>query len=330
VATGLGLAQNPLVLPFAERGAAEARAAVEAAMARRVDAAWLLPRLETAIADADVDRTELYLDLADSHGVAVPGPLLSAAMALVAPPVRVRLAQCSACALNPADCHGVTQIMSCALPLELTPIGDANALRRQFAEWREGRQVDMLEVNLALLGLSATALVPLSGGSSATVKAGSTVARLAHLSGRLTPRFSRSLREAADVPVAWDRVDDFALGRVDLDAVVDTARLSRLGDMASDFGTLHRNTSAGDALALLHHVHDPSDLARLARLSDTARESTRPAVETLGLARAVRATTRVSDLVIGVLAALAALAVQVAGLAASLALRRIRQGLARR
>lgn len=327
-ATAFALTRNPLVLPFAERGATEARAAVEAAITRRVDAAWLLPRLETAITNADVDRTELYLDLADSHGVAVPQPVMTEATALVAPSAGERAARCVACALDPADCRGVAQLLSCALTMELTPLGDANALRRQAAAWIAGREVDRLETGLALAGLGATALVPFSGGGSGTIKAGTTVARLAHRSGRLTPQFSRYLDEAADIPIAWERVDDLVLGRVDLDAVVDTARLARLGDLASDFGTLRRNTSTADALALMGHVGDPADLAWMARLSEAAGEMTRPAVETLGLARAVRATTRMTDLVIGLFAALAALIVQTAGFLVSLALRGVRRSLA--
>jgi hypothetical protein len=328
-ATAWALASNPLLLPFAERAAAEGRAALEAAVARRVDEDWLLPRLEAALAAEDVDRAEVLLDLAGAHGVSLPEPLAEEATALVSPNPVESARICAACAWDPAGCMGLAQLLTCGLPFELTPLGDVNALRRQAAAWLAGAEVDQLETGLALAGLGATALVPVSGGGSATVKAGATVARVAHRSGRITPAFSRVLADAAAVPVAWHRLDDLALGRVALEEVVDTVRLARLGEIGADLGRLIQNTSTADTLGLLRHVEDPADLARLVRISENAGETTRPAVETLGLARAFRATTRVSDLVLAAAALLAGLAVQLAGLAGTLALRAARRSLPR-
>jgi hypothetical protein len=328
-ATVWALAQNPLVLPFAQRGAAEARAALEAAVAQRVDADWLLPRLERALAAGDADRAETLIGLADRHGVTVPQPLAQDVAALVSPPRGERLAQCGRCAFDPANCRSVRFLASCALPVELTPIGDVNALRRQAAARVAGEEVDTLETGLALAGLGATALIPVSGGTSSTIKAGTGIARLAYRSGRLTPEFSGALAEAAAAPVAWDRAGDLMTGRAVPGDVVDTARIADLGRLGGDLGRLAGNTTLPDTLALLRHVKGPEDLSRLARLSDIAGESTRPAVEALGPARAFRATTRVSDLVLGAAALIAALAVQLAGLATALALGTVRRALPR-
>jgi hypothetical protein len=323
----VGLAANPLVLPFAERGAAEARVAVERAVARRVDAGWLLPRLEAAVAREDIDRAALLLNLADGHGVTIPADLRGTAEALVSPGWTTDLGRCGACALDVADCRSISQIVACALPIELTPVGDLNALRRQGMNWAGSRDVDRIETGLALVGLGATALVVFTGGTSFAIKAGATVTRVARRAGRITPDFSRVLADAADIPIAWNRVGDLALGRAPLSDVADTARLARLGELGRDAGRVFVGTSATDTLALLRHVDSPDDLARLARLSESAGPATRPAVETLGLARAFRATTRITDLVLAGLALLAALLVQVLGLALSLALRTVRRSL---
>ena len=322
-----GLAANPLAVPFANLGTAEARIALERAVARRVDAEWLLPRLEVAVAREDADRAGILLSLAEDHAVPLPDGLRDRAAALVSPGRLASLGHCGACALNVSVCRSVQQIVACALPLELTPVGDLNALRRQGVNWAQEQDVDRVETGLALVGLGATAGLVFTGGTSAAIKAGATAARVARATGRITPQLSQVLDDAADIPVAWGRLDDLALGRAGVSEVTDTARLARLGDLGRDAGRVYLNTSATDTLVLLRHVEGPEDLARLARLSDTAGDATRPAVESLGLARAIRATTRLTDLALAALGLLVALAVQLLGLVASLLLRAARKGL---
>ena len=110
------------------------------------------------------------------------------------------------------------------------------------------QEVDQLEVGLAVVGLGATGLVVVSGGGTVTIKAGASVLRMARQLGTLTPGMMRSLRVASDIPVAWNRLPDFATGRAPLSAVTDTARLSDLGRMAQNVGVIGRNTSTADAL----------------------------------------------------------------------------------
>jgi hypothetical protein len=100
-------------------------------------------------------------------------------------------ADCGTCAIDirPADSLG--QIAACAIPFELTPFGDLNALRRQSTAWLYGsRDVDEIETGLALVGLAATALVVVSGGGSYAVKGGLSALRAARAWAR-SPRASR-------------------------------------------------------------------------------------------------------------------------------------------
>ena len=330
---GAVLVQSPFTAPMVERTTSDARLALERAVARNVTPEWLLPRLEEALAaDApDRDRVSMLTELAGAHAIALPAPLAERAAAFEASQggFLQGSVDCARCAYDILSCPSLALIASCAIPVELTPLGDVNALRRAAMAALAGEEPDRLELGLAVVGLGATGLVVVSGGSTATIKAGATMLRLARRLGTLTPAFTRNLRLASDIPVIWSRLPDFALGRAPLSAVTDTARVSDLGRMAQNVGAIGRNTSTGDALMLLRHVESAEDAARMARLSAAAGPETRRAVEVLGKTRAFRALTRLSNAAIAALALIYAFTLQILLLAGSWAGGRLLRALTR-
>ncbi|HHX89864.1 MAG TPA: hypothetical protein GX700_08875, partial [Paracoccus sp.] len=221
--TGAVLYQSPFTAPLVERGIADAQLALERATARAVTPEWLLPRLEAELTaeKPDGDRVAMLVSLADDHAIPLPAPLPDqiAAFERSQGGALQSAMDCVLCAYDILSCPSLTLIGLCAVPVELTPLGDINALRRAATSALANETVDEFEVGLALVGLGATALVVVSGGSSATVKAGATMLRLARRLDTLTPGFFASLRVAADIPVAWTRLPDYVLGRAPLSAV---------------------------------------------------------------------------------------------------------------
>lgn len=316
--TGAVLMQSPFTSPLVERSASDARLALERAVARSVTPEWLAGEMQEALAAADRDRVAMLVSLADDYALALPAPLHEQIAAFEASQGGMlrSAADCIVCAYDILSCPSLTLIASCGVPVELTPLGDINALRRAAVASLSGEEPDQMEVGLALVGLGATGLVLISGGSTVTVKAGATMLRLARRLGTLTPAFIGSLR-ISDIPFVWARLPDFAVGRLPLSAVTDTARLSDLGRVAQNVGTIGRNTSTADALVLLRHVDSAEDAARMARLSAAAGPNTRRSVEVLGRTRAFRALTRLSNVAIAAMALLYAFMLQILMLAAS-------------
>jgi hypothetical protein len=318
------LSQHPFAAPIAERSAAEIRLSVEGAMAREVTPDWLLPRLDAALAEDDRDRIAMLADLAATHGIPLdPATRGRVDAALADPGLLEGAAGCATCAIDIRSCESLPQIAACAIPFELTPFGDLNALRRQSTAWLYGHEVDEIETSLALAGLAATGAVVVSGGGSYVVKGGVSALRAARRMGALTPGFTRVLGEAADLPVNWGAV----LRAAPLDEITDTAKLGRLTGMAGDLAIVAGRTSPADTLVLLRHVETAEDAARLARTADALGPQTRVAMEVLGPARVFRSLTRVSDLALLTVGLLTALAVQLGGLCVSLALRSARRAL---
>lgn len=266
--------------------------------------------MAAALAAEETDRALWLADLAQAEGVALPAAEAEAV-------ARLRAAggawtkvvrDCADCALDTRACGSVREIAACAIPFELSPLGDLNALRRQGLAALAGEEVDQLETGLALVGLGATAAVVFTGGSSALVKAGASTARMTRRLGHLTPGMTHALEDVADLPVNWGA----ALRGAPIEQITDVARLRRVGGLAEDLGTVARQTSVGDTLVLLRHIDGAEDAARMARLSEVAGVRTLSRVEVLGKARSFRALVRLSDLALGTLAAIYAALVQVA------------------
>lgn len=309
-AGALGLAQQPFVAPLVERSAESAARAVEAAFHRTFTPGWVARELAAALAADQTDRALWLADLAQAEGVALD-PVQGAEVARLRAEADSWLqstADCAYCALDVRSCRSVAAIALCALPVELTPAGDLNALRRQGMAALAGQPVDRLETGLALVGLGATAAVVASGGGSAALKAGATAARMAGRLGTLSPGMTRALAEVADLPVNWGAVARGA----PVEEITDVAKLGRLADMAGDLGRVASRAGPAETLVLLRHIDGPEDAARMARLADAAGARTLDRVEVLGKARAFRALMRVSDLALATLAALYAAALQVA------------------
>jgi hypothetical protein len=281
------LSQNPFAVPVIARSADEIRLALTRAVARAVTPGWLIPRLAAAVEAGAPDDIRLYLDLAAERRIAIPDDLAARAAGVIAASegVLATLGACGGCMADITACESLALISACALPFELSPLGDLNALRRAGVAWFADEQVDELEVALASVGLAATAAVIASGGTSATVKLGATVVRLARRMGALQPGLLRAFRGAV---VAGD---DFVL----------------LGRLAGDVGRVRAATSTAETLTLLRLADTPDDLARLARLAEAAGPDTRKAVAVLGPARALRLVDRVAGIVVMAIAALAAL-----------------------
>lgn len=300
-ALALLLSQNPFAAPYLERGTEALALELRAALAREVTPEWYMAEMDRALLAEDLDAMRMVAATGARHGMAPSPALLGRMQALEMRETGALAAarDCAVCAADITACPRVALMAMCGITVEMTPLGDLNALRRAGQAAIAGEEIDRIEVALAGVGLGATGLVLASGGTSATVKVGATALRLARRMGRLSDRFAGELRRLSDVGFRPDRLDDLALGRVGLDEVADQAKLARVGELASDLGRVAANTSLTDAVLMLEHVDDAADARRLARVSDAAGPDTRAMLDILGKSRAFRALVRLSDLAIG-------------------------------
>lgn len=300
------LSQNPFAQPLIDRSAAEVRQALDRALARQVTPEWLHAEMDAALTARDFDRVTTLALIGADQGLS-PGPDTQARIdtleaEVTGPWATVR--DCGICMADIAACPSIALMASCSIPVELTPLGDLNALRRAGQAMLAGEAVDRIDVGLACVGLAATGAILVSGGTSVSVKAGASALRMARRLGTLTPRFGRELGRLADIGLKPSLIGPMLRREVPAEAVLDTARLSRLTDVAGDVARIADRTSIADTVVLLRQIDTAEDAARMARVAEAAGPETRRVVEVLGKGRVFRALVRVSHLAVAAAAAL--------------------------
>ncbi|MGB0498969.1 MAG: hypothetical protein ACPGID_11570 [Rubricella sp.] len=323
VLSGLVILSSPLIGLTAERTIDGFAARIERALAREVDQAWVDDRLAVLLAAEERDWDDIILieTIAEEQGIAPSAGLVAQRDALFAEdhaPHR-RALDCVSCSYDPANCESLGIMMACNLPLELFVVGDVTALGRNGIAYASGGAVDRLETGLAIVGLGSTAALVVTGGSSATVKAGATALRVAARMGRISRPFRDVLvREARALNIRWGEIDgyvvDITMRRgADIERVVDGAALERLRAIASDVGAISEATGPVETFALLRYVDTTGDLSRMRRVSEAVGPRTQAAYRVLGKQRLSRLAIRASDAAIAMASSFASFILSVIG-----------------
>ncbi|WP_241427662.1 hypothetical protein [Fertoeibacter niger] len=329
--TGAEIARDPLVRPFAERGAAEIIAATDRMLAAEATPQVIAARLTSLLAEDPRNwlAIEAVEGVAAERGIALPPALLAQRAAAwdADSGFWANAGDCATCIWDAATCNLQLALM-CQAPVALTPLGDIAGISRAGVASITGGEVDEIDLALSVVGLSATALVIATGGSSAVVKVGAGLGKLARRMGLLSPALTRvittQLRAGVDLAAlpAVRSADDLA-------AVVRVDALAPLGALATDLGRLRDATGTTEALHLLRYVDDGAEARRLANAAEALGPRVVGRIEVLGKSRFLRATLRWSDALWQMFAGLAGLlgaAVGVLGGAAqSLGLRLLRR-----
>jgi hypothetical protein len=296
VLTATRIASDPLIAPYVEASKDQILAATEAMLAQSDTPAILQERVEARLAERPRNWMALdaLTDLAIERAIDLPPALLD----------QIRTSReddhnyytqamaCAACAYDPATCS-LSQVLICQAPVALTPIGDVAGIARAGVAYASGGEVDQIDLALSVVGLGATAAVLASGGSSYTLKAGASLAKLARRMGRLSPRLIEMALEAARTGVRWADLPGVRSAD-DLSRVLRAEAFVPLTDTLTDLSRLTAATGATTALHLLPLVDDAADARRLARSAEALGPKLVGRAEVLGKARLFRATLRAS------------------------------------
>ena len=210
---------------------------------------------------------------------------------------------CAACGWDARNCS-LEIVLICGLPVYLTPLPDLAGVLREGTHYATGQEVDEVDFALSAIGLTAVALVPLTWGSSALVKAGAGVARLARRMGHLPEGVARVFARAAS-----DGFDWAGIARVrsadELAALARPARLRPALEVLEDGGRMSSALGVPATLHLLAHAEDAGELRRLAHVAEAAPNRSVAAFEVLGKSRLLRVARHLSRAAIRFAAALA-------------------------
>ena len=327
----LELRENPALTPYVERGEAEFRAAVDAAMARAATPQRIHTLIEGYLAETPRDWIALRAveDVAAERGIPVD-PALALRISAAWDEDSSMLAKATACGRCMFDVEScsISETLICNVPISFTPVGDVAGLAQEGLNAARGRPVDTLNLTLSAIGLGATAAIVVTEGSSLAVKAGASGLKLARGMRLLSPGMERWLLRMGD-----EAVDMAALKQVrwptDLPAVFNRAPVAAIGAAATDLWRVAEATDPKTALRLLPHIDDANDARRMARASAALGPRTLGSIEVLGKARMMRLGIRLSDLAQELFAGLAGMVAAAISFAKSLGLRLLRGGMRR-
>jgi len=304
------LARTPGAALLVDRAASSLAATYERRLSASATPQALAARLSERMQDTPRDWVviDALKTLANAQGVALPADLLARYQALNAEDngwIATGLS-CASCAWDLQSCE-LTAALACGVAVNLTVVGDVVALTRESGNYVAGNPVDQVDVGLAFVGLAATGLVVVSGGSSMTVKGGAALMRIAHRTGRLAPELLAVFRRAFVSGIDWARVPAVR-NADDLARVARPAVLRPAVDVAQDLGRLNARLGTRQTLFLMNTIDNADEAARISRAADALGPRTLGAFEMLGKSRFLRVGVRLADevwaVVIGVFAAM--------------------------
>ncbi|MES2143633.1 MAG: hypothetical protein V4516_04585, partial [Pseudomonadota bacterium] len=267
---GLAVLRDPALRPMVEAGADRIIAATDRMMAAEATSDRMALLITARLAEDP--RNWVALDALDEvvaeRGMVLPPDVVAAMSTAKAKDdsLTAQLGGCAACAWDIAQCS-LSQAFVCKAPILMTPVEDVRGIVKAGVDYSTGAGVDQLDLGLSVLGLSATALVIISGGTSGGIKAGTVLVRLARgmdlLSPRLTGRLVDALRRGIDwaaLPAMRSSDDVARLIRGDL--------LAPVASIASDLARISDAIGPARTLHLLPLVDDAADARGIARAAE--------------------------------------------------------------
>ena len=286
----LQLRANPAMHLMVDASAAQIAAAADRAMAKVATK----PRIDSLIASrlAETPRNWVALDalaeVAAERGYPLPPDFIALRdgdFGWIA-----QGSGCAACAWDIGSCS-LSNVMMCKVPILMTPFEDLRGVGKAGVDWTVGAEVDQVDLALSVVGLSATALVLASGGSSITVKSGAALIKAACGLRLVSPRLIAFVAHTAARAVDLSALRRVGWGGNLMDAIR-IGEIAPLARMAQDLGRLQGAVGTPAALHLLPLADDATEVARLADVATALKVKTVGRAEVLGKARLLRLTLR--------------------------------------
>lgn len=313
--TGMRIARDPALRPFVDRGAAGIEAATERLMATHATPEALTEKLRLALHEEPRNWVviDALLEVTAERALPLPAQLTDRIATLRAEDngLLALANSCARCAVDPAQCALSAELL-CQAPMVLTSAGDVVGIGRAGWNYATGAEVDLLDLALSAVGLTATAAVIASGGTSLSLKLGAGTVRIARkmrlLSPPLTGLIDTSLRRGID----WAALPA-ARSSGDLVRAVRQAELRPLYDVMQGVERIGTALPPAQTLHLLRYVDSADEARRIANAAEALGPRTVGRMEVLGKARFLRATVRWSEAMWQLAAAVAGLLLSLAG-----------------
>ena len=328
---GLAVARDPALRPMVEASADQIVAATDRMMAAEATPDRMATLIRARLAENPRNWVALdaLQEVVTERGMLLPTDLITSLAAAKAEDdsLTAQLGGCAACAWDIARCS-LSQAFVCKAPILLTPVEDLRGIVKAGVDYSTGAEVDQLDLGLSVLGLSATALVIVSGGASGSIKAGTALVRLARGMDLLSPRLTGRLVDALRLGIDWAALPAVRSGD-DMARLIRSDVVAPVASIAADLGRTSDAVGPARALHLLPLIDDAAEARGIARAADALGPRIVGRAEVLGKARLLRATLRAgsvaTELVAGLVGLFTSLGMAASGILQSVLSRGLRR-----
>ncbi len=192
-----------------------------------------------------------------------------------------------------------------AVSADFTVVGDVRDLHKEYQNFEAGKPVNDLIVVLSGTGIGLTALTVSSLGSTAPVKAGTSLMKVGVKTQRLTKGFQKQLLRQGRKVFDWQMFTRLAKQDKSLTNIRRSAKvaykpqaLEPLKAMAKSVSKIRKSSSTADTLHLLKYVENSDDLRRLEKVAIKHGADTKGYMKLLGKGaiRTVRVLRKTAEL----------------------------------
>lgn len=290
------IALSPDLAPLREATAAEITATTDRMLATEATPARIETLILTRLAESPRNWPALTAirALADERGIPLAPDTQAAYDAALATDegLMKQAGDCARCIWDISQCS-LSKVLICRAPVDLTFVGDIAGVSRAASNYVTGAEIDQIDLGLSVVGLAATAAILVSGGTSATVKAGAGAAKVARGLNRLSDGVTEMVRVAVMDGVRWDALPA-ARSADDLYAALRWDAFAPLAATLADMDRIRAATSTTDTLHLLPLIDSAGDARRLGNAAEALGPKLVGRAEVLGKAKLLRATTRIT------------------------------------
>lgn len=198
-----------------------------------------------------------------------------------------------------------------AVAADFTVIGDARDLYDEYQKHQSGKPVNELVVGLAGVGVGLTVVTYGSVGTTATVKAGASLLKMASKARMITHGFSQVLSRSARRVFDWGSFNDALRNSNRITDVTHAAKRSfnysaigSLKRITTKVNNMREATSISDAMYMLRFIENNDDLLRMERFALKHKAQTRGLLTLIGkgAVRTVRVLKKTGQLIFSIVA----------------------------
>ena len=324
----ISLFQNPFASMWIERKSEDIKKELNSVVAAEFDQSRVNTEIESELelTPYDWDYIDYLLQIAEEEKFEVHPEVMAKIdeSRAASESLTSSMFACLECAYDSGKCLDTQMIVSCNLPLQLTPIGDIQTLTQNYIKSQNGEPIDELETNLAVIGLIATGAIAVSGGASTPVsapaKAVASMLRVTLKTGKLTKPMRTTIFNNVNLlfdDIRWKNILPAIRGESGVaKQIVNPTALARLTDISSNINRIYVGSgkSIKGMLEMLPYIDNVQEARLLANVVESVGPRTRFALKSIGKSRVLRIAQRWSDEFIEFIMLLVATVTQLAGI----------------